>query len=89
MPHRGIGTARAIEDICQVAYVPTQVLTEYFRCLSPLSVDGTAFRSAHNGGVNYVLFTGPEGCVDPGAETSCAMLRLARREASGRGEDIG
>ncbi|MFJ6760436.1 MULTISPECIES: RES family NAD+ phosphorylase [unclassified Streptomyces] len=59
-----------------VAYVPTQVLTEYFRCLSPLSVDGIAFRSAHNGGVNYVLFTGPEGCVDPGGETSRAVLRL-------------
>ncbi|MFG2873943.1 RES family NAD+ phosphorylase [Streptomyces sp. NPDC048337] len=76
-----------------LAYVPTQVLTEYFRCLSPLSVDGIAFRSAHNGGVNYVLFTGPEGCVDPGAETSRAVLRLqpgterviARQEASGRG----
>ncbi|MCX4694867.1 RES family NAD+ phosphorylase [Streptomyces sp. NBC_01408] len=59
-----------------LAYVPTQVLTEYFRCLSPLSVDGIAFRSAHNGGINYVLFTGPEGCVDPGDETPHAMLRL-------------
>ncbi|MFD3969921.1 RES family NAD+ phosphorylase [Streptomyces cyaneofuscatus] len=59
-----------------LAYVPTQVLTEYLRYLSPLSVDGIAFRSAHNGGVNYVLFTGPEGCVDPGGETAQAMLRL-------------
>ncbi|MFD4764677.1 RES family NAD+ phosphorylase [Streptomyces sp. NPDC058439] len=59
-----------------LAYVPTQVLTEYLRCLSPLSVDGITFRSAHNGGINYVLFTGPEGCVDPGGETAQAMLRL-------------
>ncbi|MFI1654860.1 RES family NAD+ phosphorylase [Streptomyces sp. NPDC020472] len=59
-----------------LAYAPTQVLTEYFRYLSPLSVDGIAFRSAHNGGVNYVLFTGPEGCVDPGGETPRAVLRL-------------
>lgn len=59
-----------------LAYVPTQALTEYLRYLSPLSVDGISFRSAHNGGVNYVLFTGPDGCVDPGAETAQAMLRL-------------
>ncbi len=59
-----------------LAYAPTQVLTEYFRCLSPLSVDGITFRSTHNGGINYVLFTGPEGCVDPGGETPQAILRL-------------
>ncbi|MGW5402467.1 RES family NAD+ phosphorylase [Streptomyces sp. NPDC003952] len=79
-----------------LAYVPTQVLTEYFRCLSPLTVDGITFRSAHNGGTNYVLFTGPQGCVDPGAETPQAMLRLrpgservvARRNA-GSGRPFG
>ncbi|WP_329022925.1 RES family NAD+ phosphorylase [Streptomyces sp. NBC_01423] len=59
-----------------LTYVPTQVLTEYLRYLSPLSVDGITFRSAHNGGTNYVLFTGPEGCVDPGRETPQAILRL-------------
>ncbi|MER7728966.1 RES family NAD+ phosphorylase [Streptomyces sp. NPDC096323] len=59
-----------------LAYVPTQLLTEYLRYLSPLNVDGITFRSAHNGGINYVLFTGPEGCVDPGRETAQAMLRL-------------
>ncbi|WP_165956230.1 RES family NAD+ phosphorylase [Streptomyces hainanensis] len=58
------------------AYVPTQVLTEYFRWLSPLHVEGIVFRSAQNGGVNYALFTGPEGCVDAAADGPDAMLRL-------------
>ncbi|CAG6394076.1 RES family NAD+ phosphorylase [Streptomyces cocklensis] len=58
------------------AYVPTQVLTEYFRWLSPLQVEGIVFRSAQNDGVNYALFTGPEGCVDADAVGSTAMLRL-------------
>ncbi|MFF8842102.1 RES domain-containing protein [Streptomyces sp. NPDC015127] len=57
-------------------YVPTQVLTEYFRWLSPLRVEGIVFRSAQNGGINYVLFTGPEGCVDEHADQPGAMLRL-------------
>lgn len=58
------------------AYVPTQVLTEYFRWLSPLHVEGIVFRSAQNGGLNYALFTGPEGCIDAGAAQQDAMLRL-------------
>ncbi|MCX5441297.1 RES domain-containing protein [Streptomyces sp. NBC_00063] len=58
------------------AYVPTQVLTEYFRWVSPLYVEGIVFRSAQNGGLNYALFTGPEGCVDAGADKPDAMLRL-------------
>jgi hypothetical protein len=58
------------------AYVPTQVLTEYFRWLSPLHVEGIVFRSAQNGGLNYALFTGPEGCIDTRADTPDAMLRL-------------
>ncbi|MFF2847945.1 RES domain-containing protein [Streptomyces sp. NPDC058001] len=61
------------------AYVPTQVLTEYFRWLSPLRVEGIVFRSAQNGGLNYALFTGPEGCVDTGADLPDAMLRLRPR----------
>ncbi|MFF9352462.1 RES family NAD+ phosphorylase [Streptomyces sp. NPDC014734] len=74
------------------AYVPTQVLTEYFRWLSPLRVEGIVFRSAQNGGLNYALFTGPEGCVDAGADQGRpdAVLRLRPRtelvvaRASGR-----
>lgn len=58
------------------AYVPTQVLTEYFRWLSPLHVEGIVFRSAQNGGLNYALFTGPEGCIDADADKPDAMLRL-------------
>ena len=36
------------------------------------------FRSARNGGLNYALFTGPEGCVDEhgAAGDPAAMLRL-------------
>ncbi|MFI1865272.1 RES family NAD+ phosphorylase [Streptomyces jumonjinensis] len=60
----------------RIAYVPTQVLTEYFRWLSPLRVQGIVFRSAQNGGINYVLFTGPEGCVDAHTTDPEAMLRL-------------
>ncbi|MFI2211321.1 RES family NAD+ phosphorylase [Streptomyces sp. NPDC020141] len=60
----------------RTAYVPTQVLTEYFRRLSPLRVQGIVFRSAQNGGINYVLFTGPEGCVDAHTAGPSAMLRL-------------
>ncbi|MEV0554071.1 RES family NAD+ phosphorylase [Streptomyces sp. NPDC050597] len=57
-------------------YVPTQVLTEYFRHLSPLGVDGIRFNSAQNHGINYVLFIGPEGCTDSLADNSTALLRL-------------
>ncbi|GGT56840.1 hypothetical protein GCM10010271_70780 [Streptomyces kurssanovii] len=66
----------ALDGREHTAYVPTQVLTEYFRWLSPLRVEGIVFRSAQNGGVNYALFTGPEGCVDAFADESGAMLRL-------------
>lgn len=58
------------------AYVPTQLLTEYFRWLSPLQVEGIVFRSSQNDGINYGLFTGPEGCVDAHAVDTAAMLRL-------------
>ncbi|MFC8827393.1 RES family NAD+ phosphorylase [Streptomyces sp. NPDC057137] len=61
------------------AYVPTQVLTEYFRWLSPLHAEGIIFRSAQNGGVNYAMFTGPEGCIDARVDKPGAMLRLQPR----------
>ncbi|MFF5435941.1 RES domain-containing protein [Streptomyces achromogenes] len=57
-------------------YVPTQVVTEYFRWAAPLRVDGILFRSARDGGLNYGLFTGPEGCADAGEERPGAMLRF-------------
>lgn len=57
-------------------YVPTQVLTEYFRYVSPLDVDGIRFHSAQNRGINYVLFVGPEGCVDSADEAPRSLLRL-------------
>lgn len=69
----------ALDGREHTAYVPTQVLTEYFRWLSPLCVEGIVFRSAQNGGVNYALFTGPEGCVDARVDKSGAVLRLQPR----------
>lgn len=57
-------------------YVPTQVLTEYFRHFSPLRVDGIRFHSAQNRGINYVLFVGPEGCTDSVTDGPTALLRF-------------
>jgi hypothetical protein len=57
-------------------YVPTQIVTEYFRWMAPLAVDGMLYLSARDTGVNYGLFTGPEGCVDTDEERPGAMLRL-------------
>lgn len=48
-----------------VEYAPTQVLTEYLRWTSRSAIDGIAFPSAVVvGGVNYVLFIGPEEVSD-------------------------
>lgn len=46
-----------------IDYVPTQVVTEYFRKISEPAVDGILFPSAQNGRANCVLFVGPDGCV--------------------------
>jgi hypothetical protein len=66
-------------------YVPTQVMTEYFRHLfhmpterSPHQMpplDGLAFRSSRNGGgINYTLFLDQESCADNAAEAGAVML---------------
>lgn len=48
------------DDRVHIDYVPTQVITEYFRFLFPkehTKIDGIAFRSSlHSGGINVVLF---------------------------------
>lgn len=48
-----------------IEYVPTQVVTEYLRYIPEYTVDGILFRSAQNNGVNCVLFSDSNGCVDP------------------------
>lgn len=55
-------------------YIPTQMITEYFRHLSPLRVDGIRFHSAQNRGTNYVIFVGPEGCADFGKLSPQTLL---------------
>ncbi len=47
-----------------IEYVPTQVVTEYLRYVSDLSIDGILFRSAQNNGVNCVVFCDRDGCID-------------------------
>jgi hypothetical protein len=64
------------DDYLHIEYVPTQVVTEYLRYAAASPVDGILFRGAQDGGVNTVLFCGPDGCVD---DTS-APRRLGDRE---------
>lgn len=47
-----------------IEYVPTQVVTEYLRYVPEFAVDGILFRSAQNGGINCILFCGPQHCID-------------------------
>ncbi len=51
-----------------IEYVPTQIVTEYFKLLhlsDGMKIDGIRYRSAqHDGGICYVLFVENEECVD-------------------------
>ena len=52
-----------------IEYVPTQIVTEYFRHVfkagGPTPIDGIMYRSSQSpGGVCYVLFVGNEHCID-------------------------
>jgi hypothetical protein len=58
-----------------IEYMPTQIVTEYFRRRTPVEVDGILFRSVHQGGANCVLFAGPDACALPGHETDQTVLR--------------
>ncbi|MEV0016354.1 MULTISPECIES: RES family NAD+ phosphorylase [Streptomyces] len=73
---RGISVPVRRDGRERLEYAPTQIITEYFRHLSPLRADGIRFHSAQNHGVNYVLFVGPEGCTDSLSTSPCALLRL-------------
>lgn len=58
-------------------YRPTQVFTQYLRHHAPLGVNGIRFRSAQDsGGVNYVLFAGPEDCTDAQSQKPEHLLLL-------------
>jgi hypothetical protein len=59
-----------------IEYVATQVVTEYMRWLPETVVDGILFTSSQNGGRSYVVFCGPEGCINTGQETTRSMLRF-------------
>jgi len=59
-----------------IDYVPTQVVTEYFRWMLDASVDGILYTSSQNGGTCCVIFCGPESCSDVGKETDKTILRL-------------
>src|ERR1700722_337510 len=59
-----------------IDYVPTQVVTEFIRWLPAAAIDGILYRSAQNGGTSCVIFCGPDGCADEGAETDDTILRL-------------
>lgn len=61
-----------------IEYVPTQVVTEYLRCLPTGDIDGILYTSAQNGGTSCVIFCGPEGCADEGQETNKTILRLRK-----------
>lgn len=64
-----------LEGSEHVEYVPTQVLTEYLRWLGDIDINGFVLPSAQSaGGKNIVLFVGPEGCADPGSETTETVL---------------
>lgn len=48
-----------------IEYVPTQVLTEYFRTIYRIEheeIDGILYPSSKNNGTSCVIFCGPEGC---------------------------
>jgi hypothetical protein len=58
-------TAPVIPDDRQhVEYVPTQIITEYFRRAVPTQLDGLALPSAQTGRRTYVLFFGASDVVD-------------------------
>jgi len=66
-----------------IEYVPTQIVTEYFRRLfrsaEGRSLDGIIYRSAKHEGANaFVLFCENEQCIDVDApEDEGSLLRLA------------
>ena len=79
------------DDESPYEYVPTQVMTEYFRHLfhlpskkNPIPVaalDGIAFRSSKNdGGINYTLFIDQAACADHDTDKGAVMLLQGKEQ---------
>lgn len=70
------------DDRIHIEYVPTQVITEWFRTrFEPDGgrIDGILYGSARKtDGVNLVLFIDSDGTVDPGVNRDNALLELVR-----------
>jgi hypothetical protein len=68
-----------------IEYVPTQIVTEYFRRVfrvGKMRLDGLIYRSArHPGGTAVVLFCENAQCVDPGATSKPWKEPLLRLES--------
>jgi hypothetical protein len=77
------------DDRIHIEYVPTQVVTEWFRVwFEPEGggrIDGILYGSARqSGGVNLALFIGNDGAVDAGQEPGDALLKLVSHEPGAR-----
>lgn len=74
------------EDEQQTEYVPTQIVCEYlrhrWRTPDGRRPAGLMFRSASHGEtLNVVYFVGPEGCVEPTADSDSAEFQLRLKQA--------
>jgi hypothetical protein len=61
---RNLGKPIVLDGKEHIEYVPTQVITEYLRYIPHFDVGGIMFRSAQNSGVNCLIFTDSDGCID-------------------------
>lgn len=60
-----------------IQYAPTQVLTEYFRWMSPHPIDGIALPSAQTGRKTYVFFCDRNGVADGECDRPDVLFTLA------------
>lgn len=77
------------DDYLHIEYVPTQIVTEWFRTqFNPgggQAVAGLTYGSARNdGGTNLALFVSTDEVRDPGTANDAAVLELVEHEAVSR-----
>jgi hypothetical protein len=60
-----LGKSVKLDGREHIGYVPTQVITEYFRLASDVKPDGILYRSVQNQGINCVLFFGYDSFLSP------------------------
>lgn len=72
------------DDKYHIEYVPTQVITEYFRKNFSSEIDGIVFPSSHDSESNYVFFYGPEYFSTKGIVND----KNTDRKSSNRGQKI-